>query len=136
MKITPIAAAPTGAGSDPDSYHAANPTKVLLRAAPGDGVDVRFQVQTAAVSLRPYFWQPVPGHADGGAWVGLGFDSASGVGASPATAEPGVGNDCAHGRFQGWDWGVASLILVAADGLVANVKWAALDVVRRGVVTT
>lgn len=137
-KLTPIALAsvPTGAGSDPYTYAAANHGKVLLPkdGGIGDGADVKFQVENAAVSLRPWFWTPEEAVTGGGVWQGLGYDSLSGP--EPSTANPASGNGTAHGRFQDADSGGRAWILVAETGNVANVLWAHLDIVRRSVTTT
>lgn len=137
-KITPIAlgSVPTGAGSDPWSYSTANPGKVLLPkdGTNGDGADVKFQVENAAVSLRPWFWTPESSVTGGGVWQPLGFDSVSGP--SAATANPASLNGTAHGRYQDADSGGRAWILVAESGNVANVLWAHLDLVRRSVTTT
>jgi len=139
-KLTPIAigSVPTGAGSDPKTYGAANPGRVLLPHVAGgaDGADVRFRVQNAAVALRPWFWTVEESESAGGVWQPLGFDAAPGVGPDPSTADPAQANGTAHGRFQDSDSGGRAWILVAESGNVANVLWAHLDIVRRAVTTT
>lgn len=137
-KLTPIALAsvPTGAGSDPKTYAANNPGKVLLQkdGTLGDGVDVLLKVANAAVGLRPWFWTEEESETGGGVWQPLGFDAVNGPG--PATADPALGKGTAHGRYQDSDSGGRSWILVAETGLVANVLWAHLVVNRRSVTTT
>lgn len=129
--LTPLAAAPTGAGSDPQSYEIAHPGTVY-RAQSGDAVTVLHQAVNAAVALRPYFWVPDDGSgkiASGGRWVGIGYDATSG--ATPSAADPASGNACAHGRYQDEDSGGRHWILVAESGMVANSVWALLTVSRR-----
>lgn len=128
--LTPLAAAPTGAGSDPVTYDAVNPGKVF-RGSSSDSVTVTHQAVTAAVGIRPYFWEVDDGTgkiANGGRWVGLGFDAMAGV--TPSIANPGLGNACAHKRFEDEDSGGRWWILVVETGLVANCVWAKLNVNR------
>lgn len=135
--LTPLSAAPTGAGSDPATYAAANPGKVFLNAPSADGITVTHQATTAAVTLRPYFWVTDDGTgkiANSGRWVGIGTDAASG--ASGSKADPALYNGCAHGRYQDEDSGGRSWILVVESGLAANVVWARLDVNRRSTTTS
>jgi hypothetical protein len=135
--LTPLSAAPTGAGSDPATYSAANPGKVFFAAPSADGITVTHQATAAAVTLRPYFWMTDDGTgkiANSGRWVGIGTDAVSG--AAGSKADPALYNGCAHGRYQDEDSGGRSWILVVESGLVANVVWARLDANRRTTTTT
>ena len=137
MFITPLSAAPTGAGSDPATYSAAHPGTVWVNAPGVDSVVVVLQVVDAAVSVRPYFWEPDDGSgkiANGGRWVGLGYDATSG--SSPTTADPSEGNGCSHGRWQDEDGGQKSWCLVVEAGDRTDVVWAKLKLQRRSTVTT
>lgn len=127
--ITPLAGAPTGANAAPEKIFALAPDTVLVNMPDAGGVDVKIQV-TQNCSVRPYFWQPVPGHVDGGAWMPLGGDAVANVGSAATSAAVGTMNNCGHGRYQDSEGG-KSWIVCHDTGAPGDTAFCILDFVRR-----
>lgn len=129
-QITPIAAVPApNLGPDNAAFAAGT---VLKDQPSGDGVDLIVHA-TQNVSLRPYFFVPVPfGHGlYPGWWCPLGGDSAAGVGTQPVSAAPAAMGGGAHGRFQFAERGATSWVVVMEAGAPGDVDFVELSVVRR-----
>lgn len=127
--IQTTAAPPTGANAAPDKIAVTDPPTCLVNLADAGGVDVLVQASNAC-SVRPYFWRPVPGHVDGGAWVPLGGDAVDANGTAPVSADPIKLNGCAHARYQDSEGG-RSWILCHVTGAPGDLRWAILEATRR-----
>lgn len=108
---------------DGDQDHA--PYVLLMESL--DGIDVEVKLSAGAATYRPYYWVPVKGIANGGSWIPVGGDAASGSG--PVSAAAATHGGGANGRYQhrgGKKW----WILVRESSAGETVTWAKLEARR------